>query len=92
MIYDYKEVKKSFLNDVTAIVQMEEIPPKFLSNWFKDSITLVMDNGQGRQVNEFEVVWQFSGGFSSNTYHIQRQNQSLSSPLSVFSGLTSYSL
>ena len=32
-IDDFKQVKKSFLNDVTAVVQMEEIPPELVLNF-----------------------------------------------------------
>ena len=39
--------RKSFLNEITTVVQTEEIPPELVLNFDKNSIVVIMDNGQG---------------------------------------------
>ena len=41
MIDDFKQVKKSLLNEITAVVQMEEIPPELVLNCDQTGIKIV---------------------------------------------------
>ena len=47
-------MNKSFLNEITTVVQMEEIPPELVLNFDQTGIKVVytiviMENGQGGQ-------------------------------------------
>ena len=43
-ITDYDCVKKEFLEDVVATVEMEEIPPELVLNWDQTGIRIVPSN------------------------------------------------
>ena len=104
-IDDYKQVKKSFLIEIITIIQMEEIPPEFVLNLDQISIKIVpssswtMDKEGSKRVEVIDVgdkrmiTAVFCDGLVGDFLPVQiihRQDQSLSSPLSVFSRLASY--
>ena len=45
--YKQANSKEIFLNDVVAVVMMDDIPPELILNWNSFGSSLDVDNGQG---------------------------------------------
>ena len=40
MVHNFEEVKEQFLNDIVAVVKMEDIPDELILNWDHTAINI----------------------------------------------------
>ena len=81
-IFNFTELKETFLNDVVATVEMKEIPPELILNWDQTRIKIVPSNTwtmdqQGSKWVEATTSGPSQPSFVAHLWAIFRQSKSV---------------